>query len=67
MPNWCTNHITVQGPEVEIRELLERSKQKNESGIIPFTMQALHPTPQVLLETEKGYLGGEEQAALEAR
>lgn len=50
MPNWCSNAIEITGPKDKIKALWEAAQKDEKDG--GGLLQALHPMPQELIDTE---------------
>ena len=64
MPNWCTNRLTIVGPDDKIDELLGKAKGPDQHGNEEiFTFQSFVPMPNIVfrgnlsLEDEQKYPG----------
>lgn len=58
MPNWCSNHVVVEGSEEEVLSLLAlASSGQDEDGFENvFSFENLFPTPSDLLEDDGWYM-----------
>jgi hypothetical protein len=56
MPNWCTNHLSIDGPEEEIERFLKAAKGKGDWSDCNLSFQSLAPCPQALLDATSGSL-----------
>jgi hypothetical protein len=61
MPNWCENHLELQHSDPK---MLAKAKRAIRDGRF---FQRFRPCPKALTNTVQGFVGGEEQAKLDAR
>ena len=60
MPNWCSQHLTVQGDHRETKRFVKEAKGVNAKGKF-FALNSFVPCPQELVDTMEGSYGNEEK------